>query len=99
MTETTNDITPEEYIIGPEDVLEVSVWQNQDVSRVVSVRPAPGKISLPPLHDIQAAGLTATELKEVIVLYDFRVGREIRVRITLLLTPLDYEDEIGGSGS
>jgi polysaccharide export outer membrane protein len=55
----------EEYVIGPEDVLEISVWQNQDVSRVVSVRPD-GKVSLPLLHDIQAAGLTATELKEVI---------------------------------
>jgi len=59
------DLTPEEYVIGPEDVLEISVWQNEDVSRVVSVRPD-GKISLPLLHDIQAAGLTATELKEVI---------------------------------
>jgi len=59
------EITAEEYVIGPEDVLEISVWQNQDVSRVVNVRPD-GKISLPLLHDIQAAGLTASELKEVI---------------------------------
>jgi polysaccharide export outer membrane protein len=65
LPDTAAEITPEEYVIGPEDVLEVSVWQNQDVSRVVSVRPD-GKISLPLLHDIQAAGLTATELKEVI---------------------------------
>ena len=62
---TTEEATPEEYVIGPEDVLEISVWQNEDVSRVVSVRPD-GKISLPLLHDVQAAGHTATELKEVI---------------------------------
>ena len=60
-----DDTLRQEYVIGPEDVLEISVWQNQDVSRVVTVRPD-GKISLPLIHDIQAAGLTATELKEVI---------------------------------
>ncbi len=60
-----NTAVPKEYVIGPEDVLEISVWQNQDVSRVVSVRPD-GKISLPLLQDIQAAGLTAAELKDVI---------------------------------
>jgi len=60
------DETPsKDYVIGPEDVLEISVWQNEDVSRVVAVRPD-GKISLPLIHDIQAAGLTAEELKEVV---------------------------------
>jgi polysaccharide export outer membrane protein len=65
MPDSTKEMSPKEYVIGPEDVLEISVWQNEDVSRVVNVRPD-GKISLPLLHDIQAAGLTAEELKEVI---------------------------------
>ncbi|MEW6442110.1 MAG: polysaccharide biosynthesis/export family protein [bacterium] len=52
----------EAYVIGPEDVLEISVWQNQDLSRTVTVRPD-GKISLPLVNDIQAAGLTPEELK------------------------------------
>ncbi|MEW6442054.1 MAG: polysaccharide biosynthesis/export family protein [bacterium] len=55
----------EAYVIGPEDVLEISVWQNQDLSRTVTVRPD-GKISLPLLSDLQAAGLTPQELKQEI---------------------------------
>jgi protein involved in polysaccharide export with SLBB domain len=99
LSETTNDLTPEEYVLGPEDVLEVSVWQNQDVSRVVSVRPD-GKISLPLLHDIQAAGLTATELKEVIKkdlqpyigLVDITTGRS-RIIIMVFKALLKPSDE------
>jgi polysaccharide export outer membrane protein len=49
------------YVIGPEDVLEVAVWNNADVSRTVPVRPD-GKISLPLLHDVQASGLTPMQL-------------------------------------
>jgi polysaccharide export outer membrane protein len=49
------------YIIGAQDVLDISVWKEAEVSRTVPVRPD-GKISLPLLHDIQAAGLTPTQL-------------------------------------
>ncbi len=59
------DATPEAYVIGPEDVLEISVWQNQDLSRTVTVRPD-GRISLPLINDVQAAGLTPEELKNQI---------------------------------
>ena len=51
------------YIIGPSDVLEVLVWREPNISRAdVVVRPD-GKISLPLLDDVQAAGLTPMELK------------------------------------
>src|SRR5687768_5162608 len=50
------------YRIGPEDLLQVSVWGNEAVSRTVPVRPD-GRISLPLLNDVQAAGLTPAELK------------------------------------
>jgi polysaccharide export outer membrane protein len=60
----TTPIT-QSYLIGPEDVLEVMVWKNEDLTRVVGVRPD-GKISLPLLGDLQAAGLTATQLQEEI---------------------------------
>jgi polysaccharide biosynthesis/export protein len=53
------------YLIGPEDVLEVMVWKNEDLTRVVRVRPD-GKISLPLLGDLHAADLTATQLQEEI---------------------------------
>lgn len=59
------EVPPEAYVIGPEDVLEISVWQNQDLSRTVTVRPD-GRISLPLISDIQAAGLTPEELKNQI---------------------------------
>ncbi len=49
------------YRIGPLDVLDVSVWKEPDVSRQVPVRPD-GKISLPLLNDVQAAGLTPAQL-------------------------------------
>jgi polysaccharide biosynthesis/export protein len=49
------------YVIGGQDVLDVSVWKEPEVSRVVPVRPD-GKISLPLLNDVQAAGLTPAQL-------------------------------------
>ena len=52
-----------DFRIGPEDVLDVLVWKNLDLSRTVPVRPD-GKISLPLVNDIQAAGLTPTELRQ-----------------------------------
>ncbi len=54
-----------EYRIGPEDVLYISVWKNESVSRTMPVRPD-GKISLPLLNDVQAAGLTPTQLRNVL---------------------------------
>ncbi|MBI4715914.1 MAG: polysaccharide biosynthesis/export family protein [Nitrospirae bacterium] len=53
------------YRIGPEDVVEISVWKNQDLSLTVAVRPD-GMISMPLLGDIQAGGTTPTELQESI---------------------------------
>jgi len=49
------------YLIGAQDVLDVSVWKEPELSRPVPVRPD-GKISLPLLNDVQAAGLTPTQL-------------------------------------
>ena len=54
-----------EYKIGPQDTLRIDVWKEPDISRIVPVRPD-GKISLPLLNDVQAAGLTAMQLAEVI---------------------------------
>ncbi len=54
------------YIICPDDVLDVSVWKEDTLSfRGLPVRPD-GKISLPLIHDVQAAGLTAMELSSSI---------------------------------
>lgn len=53
------------YAIGPDDEVNVNVWKEPDISRTVSVRPD-GKISLPLLNDIQAAGLTPMQLSSEI---------------------------------
>ena len=53
------------YRIGPEDVLHISVWGNEELTRDATVRPD-GKISLPLIQDVKAEGLTAAELSEVI---------------------------------
>jgi polysaccharide biosynthesis/export protein len=54
---------PPGYVIGPEDVLSVVYWKDKDMSADVAVRPD-GKISLPLLNDIQAAGLTPAALRD-----------------------------------
>lgn len=53
------------FTIGPDDVLQVLYWRDKDTSAEVMVRPD-GKITLPLLNDIQAAGLTPDQLREVI---------------------------------
>jgi polysaccharide export outer membrane protein len=55
----------ERYVIGPEDVLYVHVWREEALSRTVPVR-TDGKISLPLINDIQAAGLTPLQLREIL---------------------------------
>ena len=52
----------DEYVIGPEDVLHIYVWREETLTQKVPVR-IDGKISLPLLDDIQAAGLTPLQLK------------------------------------
>jgi polysaccharide export outer membrane protein len=57
---------PPGYVIGPDDVLEVSFWKDADLSREVVVRPD-GKIALPLLNDVQAAGLTPEQLRDAVL--------------------------------
>jgi polysaccharide biosynthesis/export protein len=54
-----------EYKIGPQDVLRIDVWKETEISRIAPVRPD-GRISLPLINDVQAAGLTTTQLAAVI---------------------------------
>ncbi len=61
-TDQKQDINQNNYIIGPTDVLEIQVWREPNLSRTVPVRPD-GKITLPLLDDVHAAGLTPLELK------------------------------------
>lgn len=60
-----NNFITNDYVIGPEDVIEISVWKAQDLSTTTIVRPD-GIISLPLIGEIMANGLTAKELEELI---------------------------------
>jgi len=68
------------FQIGPEDILDISVWKNPELSRTVPVRPD-GKVSLPLVNDIQAAGLTPATLREQVTtrLSDFIPAPEVSV--------------------
>jgi polysaccharide export outer membrane protein len=55
----------EEYVIGMDDVLNIVVWRNEAFSRTVRVRPD-GKITLPLIDEITAAGVTPSGLRRVI---------------------------------
>jgi polysaccharide export outer membrane protein len=54
---------PADYVIGPEDVLGVVFWRDQDMTGDVTVRPD-GKVTLPLLGDVYAAGLTPEALRD-----------------------------------
>jgi polysaccharide export outer membrane protein len=54
-----------EYSLGPEDVLEVWIWKEPDLSTTVVVRPD-GKISLPLTGELHAAGKSVLQLQEEI---------------------------------
>jgi polysaccharide export outer membrane protein len=56
-------IVTDQYIIGPEDILEVSVWRTPELSREVVVRPD-GRISLPLIGEVMAVGSTTLELRD-----------------------------------
>jgi polysaccharide export outer membrane protein len=61
----TEDDAPNAYAIGIGDVLDISVWKNPELSVTVPVRPD-GRISVPLLGDIQAAGMTPLALKQAL---------------------------------
>jgi polysaccharide biosynthesis/export protein len=71
------------YIIGPQDVLDINVWKEAELTRVVPVRPD-GRISLPLLNDIQAAGLTPGQLAAQITegLKKFVTNPQVTVIVT-----------------
>src|SRR5579863_5395456 len=50
-----------DYVIGADDTLHISVWKEPDLSETLPVRPD-GKISIPLLDDVQAAGMTPMQL-------------------------------------
>ena len=79
------------YSIGPEDVLTIDVWKEPEISRTVPVR-RDGKISLPLLNDVQAAGLTPTQLSTEIEgrLHDSIIKPQVTVIVTQMSSQRIY---------
>jgi polysaccharide export outer membrane protein len=79
------DIDSSTYRVGPEDVLEVSVWREEALKKEVLVRPD-GGISYPLIGEVQAAGKTALEIREEVAKRLEKFIPEAVVSVTILKT-------------
>jgi polysaccharide export outer membrane protein len=75
-------VDPKTYLIGTEDILQIRVWREPDLSGPVLVRPD-GKITLPLIGDLQASGVTPEKLTAVITegLSKFVTNPEVMVKV------------------
>jgi len=62
-TDAVSPPSKTEYLMGPEDVIQVWVWKEPDLSTTAMVRPD-GKIALPLIGEIEAKGKTAPQLQD-----------------------------------
>jgi polysaccharide biosynthesis/export protein len=77
----------ENYLLGPEDSIEVSVWKEPELTKTLVVRPD-GKISYPLLGDLQAAGRTVKQLQSEI---QNRLQKYVTdVNVTVILVKAQY---------
>lgn len=93
--------TDPNYVIGAQDVIDISVWREAEVSRTVPVRPD-GKISLPLLGDVQAAGRTPMQLGREITekLKRFIADPQVTVIVTQINSQRIYiMGEVGRPGA
>ncbi|AZT84128.1 sugar ABC transporter substrate-binding protein [Marinobacter sp. NP-4(2019)] len=89
----------DEYILGPTDVVQVSVWRNEDLSISVPVRPD-GKISVPLVGDVRAAGRTPANLAEIIERSLAQYIREPQVSIVVTsMGSHEYSDRVRVTGA
>lgn len=72
---------PDRYLIGPGDTLDIVVWRNPEVSRSVVV-PPDGRINVPLVEDLPAAGMTSIELADAI---EAELGRYIKDPIVTVI--------------
>ncbi len=90
-----------EYVIGPDDALHIAVWKEADLTVTLPVRPD-GKISLPLLDDVQAAGLTPMRLAESLT---EKLKKYVAdPRVTVIVTAINSKrifmvGEVGRSGA
>jgi polysaccharide export outer membrane protein len=90
-----------DYVIGPEDVLHVAVWKEADLTATLPVRPD-GKISLPLVNDVQAAGLTPMQLADSLTekLKKYVASPRVTVVVTAINSKRVYlVGEVGHTGA
>lgn len=89
-----------QYVIGPNDSLNIFVWRNPELSQNVPVRPD-GRISVPLIEDLQAAGKTPTELARDIekVLAQYVQNPIVTVIVTGFVGPFDQQVRVVGEAA
>jgi polysaccharide export outer membrane protein len=90
-----------DYVIGPDDGLSINVWKEADLTATLPVRPD-GKISLPLLGDVQAAGMTPIQLADSITekLRKFLADPRVTVVVTAINSKRVYMvGEVSRSGA
>jgi len=103
-TSTVPDSAPgvgPDYRIGADDVLKISVWKEPDLSETLPVR-VDGKISMPLLNDVAAAGLTPTQLAALLTerLKKFVADPRVTVIVTAMNSQKVYvTGEVTHTGS
>jgi polysaccharide export outer membrane protein len=99
--QTPQSAANKDFILGLEDVLSVFVWREPDLSvKEVTVRPD-GKITIPLINDIQAAGLTVDQLQEQITdkLKDFVASPSVTVVVAKVMSQkVSIVGEVGQPG-
>ncbi len=76
-------VNPDEYMVGEADVLRVNVWKEPELSEQVIVRPD-GKISLPLVTEVKVAGMTPSQIQQLLTerLKAFIVAPQVTVTVT-----------------
>ncbi len=78
-------VVEDKYQLGPEDVVEISVWKEPDLTKQIAIRPD-GKISYPLIGEVQAAGKTVKQLREEISKRLEKYVTDAQVTVILLKT-------------
>jgi len=81
-TQAAGKVHDDTYVIGNDDVLSINVWKETEVSRTLPVR-SDGRISLPLVGEVQAAGRTPLQLEQEIStrLKDYITNPEVTVMV------------------
>ena len=82
---TAAQVVEDKYKLGPEDVIEISVWKEPDLTKQITINPD-GKISYPLIGDVQVAGKTVKQVREEIGKRLEKFVTDAQVSVILLKT-------------